>query len=352
MKYLQRLQWFKNHKWITAILLIIIICLAVIFRPKPPAEIPTEEVKKGKIVQLITSSGSIHAKREANLSFLVGGKLTYVGVTKGTRVTKGKLIALLDQRSAQTNLENALIDYSQQRNTFDQTKENYNGHNPSDALTDAMKRILQNNQYDLDKAVNSVELLDLTRQNLALYSPIDGIVTRADITNPGINAGVTTTYSIIDPDSLVFEIDVDETDIAKVHVGQEAQIILEAYPDDRIFTKVLTKDFASHKTDTGGNAYTVEAGLPANSKFDYLLGMNGDADIVLAEKQDALIIPIVALADEKFVYVKRKGGFEKKVVSTGLLSDTEIEVISGITHGDRVALQPEEARKQVTKTSQ
>ena len=80
--------------------------------------------------------------------------------------------------------------------------------------------------------------------------------------------------------------------------------------------------------------------------------MNGDADIVLAEKTDALIVPIVALEDEKYVYVKRKDGFEKRPIRTGLISDTEVEVIRGVSKGELVALQPEGARKQLKKLTQ
>ncbi|MBI5044363.1 MAG: efflux RND transporter periplasmic adaptor subunit [Candidatus Levybacteria bacterium] len=348
-KHIAKIVWFRQHKWISLIIFLLLVVVFIFFRPKPPPEIPTEEVKQGKIVELLTSSGSIQAKESVSLSFLAGGKLSYVGVKKGSVVKKGQTIAIVDQKSAQINLQNSLIDYAKQRSTFEQTKSDNGGRSVQDALSDAMKRVLEDNQYDLEKAVNSVELYDLTKQNLALYSPIDGIVTRADAVTTGVNIGATTTYTIVNPKSLVFEIDVDETDIAKVDDGYEVQIILEAYPNDRIFTKVLSKDFASHKTDTGGNAYTVTASLPLSAKFDYLLGMNGDADIVLAKKVNAVIIPIVSLEDEKYVYVKNKNGYEKREVVTGLTSDTEIEVIKGVVEGEKVALQPEEASKQVVK---
>ena len=72
-----------------------------------------------------------------------------------------------------------------------------------------MKRILQNNQYDLDKAINSVELFDLAKQNLVVTTPISGIVTRADVKSAGGNVSAQITITKVDPQNLVFECDVD-----------------------------------------------------------------------------------------------------------------------------------------------
>src|SRR5260221_3521584 len=95
-----------------------------------------------------------------------------------------------------------------------------------------MKRLLQNNQYDLNKTINSVELVDLARQQSILSTPIAGIVTRVDAPVAGVTAiAGSTTFTVVDPTSIVFDMDIDEADIGKIQEGQHAKITLDAYPN-------------------------------------------------------------------------------------------------------------------------
>lgn len=337
--------WGKKHKRIVAVPLVIVVLLLIIFRPKSSTPLESLTVAKHQIIASLTASGTVQAENSVNLSFLSGGKVTYVGVAEGDEVRKGQTIAMLDQRSAQRSLESALKDYAKQRNTFEDTRDA----NQIEA-NETVKRVLENNQYDLDKAVASVELQEIARQNAVLTSPIDGVVIRADVTNPGVNATATTTYTIADPDSLLFAIDVDEADIGKVKLGQRVQVVLEAYPEQTIYGTVEQIAFASHKTDTGGNAFTVKVHLPMSTDDSYRIGMNGDAEIVLAQKNNVLTVPLAAVVDETYVYVKRPDGkYEKRKIRLGLKSDTDAEVIMGISEGEVITLQPEEAEKRVKK---
>jgi RND family efflux transporter MFP subunit len=335
----------KRHKRIAVVVALIFVILLLIFRPKAPIPLETTTVAKHKIVSSLTASGTVQAENSVNLSFLTGGKVTYVGVAEGDEVHKGQTIASLDQRSAERSLETALKEYAKQRNTFEETKDEHQLQ-----ASDTVRRVLENNQYDLDKAVASVELQEIAKQNAVLTSPIDGIVIRADITNPGVNATATTTYTIADPESLLFNIDVDEADIGRVRLGQSVRITLEAYPEQTIYGTVENIAFASHKTDTGGNAFTVKVLLPVNTDYSYRIGMNGDAEIVLAQKNSVVTVPLSAIIDDTYVYVKQPDGkYEKRQVRLGLQSDTEAEIISGLKTGETVTLQPEEAEKRIKK---
>lgn len=143
--------FLKTHKKFV-FLAIVIIVLLIIFWPRPKKPLETQTIKRGDIVQTLSATGSVDAT-SVSLSFLSGGKLVYLGVKKGDYVKKGQVIAELDQRIVQKNLETALRNYSEQRNSFDSTKESNQNRKIEEALTDSMKRILQNNQYDLEKAV-------------------------------------------------------------------------------------------------------------------------------------------------------------------------------------------------------
>lgn len=339
MKKNRIVNYIWSHKWISVGLGVIILLLIIFLKPKAPPPIDTQTIGIGTIKETVSGSGVVDSKTTVNLAFPIGGKLTYLGVKKGDRVTAGQTIATLDLRSVQKNLESELIDYNKQRLTFDATQKANNNHTPQDALSDSMKQALENNQYDLDKTILSVELQNLAKQNSILSTPISGVVTRADVQSAGLTIGVTTTFTVVDPDNFVFDIDVDEADIGKIKLGQRIAISLDAYPDTIIELPVTSVDFASHSTSTGGTAYTVQAALP-NTSGIYKIGMNGDADITIAEKKNVRTIPLSALVDDDHVYIQQGKLYKKILVKLGLKNDTDAEVVSGVEKGDIVATTP------------
>ena len=357
MKLLKRfLRYLKNHKKTTIALFIGLALILFYFRPKPTPPPQTLTVTRGDLTQSVSTSGKIGAKNVVELTFLTGGKLTYVGVKEGDSVTANQTIATVDSRTTQTNLQNALIAYDKQRQVFDQTQSDANGqlqHNEvpkttdvkmdkTTAINEAVARILQQNQDDLNTAVNSVELQSLAQESSVLTTPIAGIVTRADITSPGVNIAPTSVYEVTDPSSLVFNMDVDESDIGKVQTGQPAEVTLDAFPDDTIKKPVSFIDFVSHATSTGGTAYTVQ--IPMYDLGRYRVGMDGNAEIITAEKHDVITIPIASV-DNNYVYVKNGNKFSKRKVTLGLQNDTNTEVTSGLQVGDIIAVQPSQVAK-------
>lgn len=335
------------HKVISFIAVVFIVIAFFVFRPKPAPPIATQKIQKGDIVQTVSVSGAVAAKNVANLTFPIGGTISWIGVKVNDTVSAGQTIATLDQRTVLKNLQQALITYSEQRNTFDQTLfNNGNAAGPQDAVNDTIKRVLQNNQFDLDKSVNSVELQDLARQQSILTTPISGIVTKEDTTVAGTTAVLgTTTFTITDPTSLVFSMDVDEADIGKIHPGQKVSLTLDAYPNDTFSLPVDTIDFVSHATTNGGNAYTVDVKLNNSASSTYRVGMNGNADITTNEKHNVLTIPLASLVNTNQVYVKTTKGFVLRSISLGLQSDTQAEVTSGLAVGDAIALDPTQIKK-------
>lgn len=346
MKKLKKgLFYLWSHKKFSLILFAISAVIIYFLWPKPPAEIETVKVKRSKIIQSITASGTVTSEYLVNLSFLSSGKLAYLGAKKGDEVVAGQTIATLDQRSLRTSLRQTLEDYSIQRNQFDETLEDNQNRKPTDALDSEMKRILENNQNNLDKAINSVELQNLIIEQSVLSSPINGVVIRADTSVAGLNITPTTIFTIADPNSLVFNTEIDEADIAKIVLDQSLNVTLESFPDRVIPLTVSMIDFASHVSESGANVYSVKATLPTDS--NYRIGMSGDAEIILSEKVNTLTIPLSSLIDDSHVYVKRDKIFEKTKIMTGLQSDTEIEVIKGLNEGDIIALISEDVDKKL-----
>ncbi len=334
--------WIKSHKIISIIGLIIILALIFIFHPKASMSIETVIAKKTNLVQSLSVTGTVSVKKSANLSFLSSGIIVYVGAHVGDKISVGQTIAILDQRIMEKNLKSTLLAYSQSRNTFEQTQADNQNRTPDSALNDNMKRILQNNQYDLEKAVNSVELQDLVKQQSVLTSPISGILIRADAVTTGASITPSTVFTIVDPESLVFNIDVDEADIGMVKEGQKVEIDLDAFPDEKLNLTVERIDFVSHTTANGGNAFTVEVTLPQDTQNKYRVGMNGNAEIVTASKNNVITIPLSSIFDKNKVYIKNGKEYKKQSIIVGLQNDTDTEILQGLSEGEIVVTQPSE----------
>jgi len=331
-----KLAW--EHKRISIPVLIALLVVGYILLPKSQKTILTETVKKQDVQKLVSVTGNVYADNSVNLAFGTAGTLAYLGVKTGDTVKAYQTIATLDQRTVQKNLQIALANYAEQRNTFDATEQSYGDTKSQQATSDQMRRILENNQYDLNKAVTSVELQDLVRQQSVLTTPIAGIVTRADVLAAGVNITPATTFTVTDPNSLGFKMEVDEADIGQIKVGQSVNVSLDSFPNDNLKLKVNRIDFVSHVTSSGGNAFYVEVTLPMQN--NYRVGMSGNADIIIDSRNNVIAIQSSDIFDNNYVYVKTAKGYAKRKLNLGLQSDTEAQVLSGLSEGDTVAIDP------------
>lgn len=303
------------------------------------ASVTTVKAVQKDFVKTVSSSGKTKADKSADLKFQTSGKLAWVGVKEGDRVSAYQAIAGLDSRDVQTSLEKTLRDYSKQRNDFEQTwRVTYDGKQPRDAFTDTVKRILEKNQWDLDKAVYDVELKHLALEYATLTSPIAGIVTHIDTPVAGVNiTPATAVFTVIDPATIMFEANIDEVDIGSVSVGQSVRVSLDAFPD-RTFEGTVSAIAYSAETSTGGaTVFPVKIALPDASLLR--VGFNGDATIELDKRPGAVVIPLSAIREKngtRYVYKKTGKSYNKTPVTTGLASDDEITVTDGVAPGDEI----------------
>lgn len=304
--------------------------------------IKTAVVMHAAFAKTIQSSGKTKAKKAVELKFSTSGKLTWVGVKEGDHVQAYQAIASLDSREVQKNLEKALRDYSAQRNDFEQTwRMTYKGtKDPQTAFTDTVKRILEENQWDLEKAVLDVELKHLAVEYATLVTPIAGIVTHIDMPYAGVNiTPATAVFEVLDPDTLIFEAAIDEIDVGKLALNMDATISLDAFPNQTFPGKISFIAYAAQTSSGGATVFPVEISI--TSAPGVRVGMNGDVSIATAQQNDALVVPLEAIReDEKGSYVYRKAGktYEKRPVILGQQNDTVAIVTDGLSEGDEVVV--------------
>lgn len=333
--------FIKKHKVWSVVIFLVLALLVLIFRPKPPILPDTQTVVKANLIQTVSVSGTIDAGQKADLTFPIAGKLVYMGAKVGDPIKKYQTIAVLDQRTLEQNLKNAETALDNQQITFN----NINDANGDRLLNDlslstSAWRQLKQATDTLTQAQIALTIQQIAKEQSVLVSPIDGILTKADVDVPGTQVPITADYSVVDPKSLTFNMDVDEADVAKVAVGQQVKITLDAYPNNIITLPVEKIDFVSHTTSNGGNAFTVKVSLPTDTSYQFRVGMNGNADIVTAEKDNIVTIPLSAISDGGIVYIKEPKGYKKVKIQTGIQNDINAEVTSGLSEGDKIVLDP------------
>jgi RND family efflux transporter MFP subunit len=323
-----------THKIITVIVILLLGVLGYFLYPKGQTIIATANVQRKSVEKLVSVTGKITAENYTDLTFQSPEVLAYVGVKLGDSVRKGQLIASLDQNQLQASLRQAQQDFTAAKAASQQYYDNHTNATESDSEKVQRTAIdaTQNKAYDQMLKVEH----DIA--NSALYAPIAGIVTRIDAPVAGINITPATTFSITDPGSLNLKLEVDEADIGQVKIGQPIKVYLDAFPNTALNLTVNKIDYVSHTTSSGGNAFYVKALLPQNN--DYRIGISGNADITVASKNNVLAISSSSIFNDSYVYVKIADKFEKRKITLGLQSDTESEIVSGLSEGESVAIDP------------
>ncbi|MBU1499985.1 efflux RND transporter periplasmic adaptor subunit, partial [Patescibacteria group bacterium] len=276
-------KFLKTRKLLTVFLLLVIILSGFFgykkFGPK----------KISDLYELIKSQSQV------DLKFQTSGQLTWVNVQEGDFVKKWQAIAGLDQQELKKNLQKYLLDFSKERADFDEDlKVTY----LDKVLTDTISRILQKNQYDLDKAVLDVELKDIALKYSTLISPLDGIVTHIDVPLAGVNiTPAAAVFTVADPDHLEFEAIIDEVDIGLIKLSQSARLTLDAYPDEIINLTVDSINFNSSLDSSGSTVFLVKFRVENNPEQKFKLGMNGEVTITVAEKANVLAVPLSSILE-------------------------------------------------------
>lgn len=169
-----------------------------------------------------------------------------------------------------------------------------------------------------------------------------------------------TLAQIPDSSTMLAVIPINEIDIDQVKPGMKAIVRVESIPDKLYTGEVISKSIVPVSdtslrrffsgTQTGAKEYEVKVKILENDER-FRPGMTATVDIILADKTDALIVPLVAIKEEngkKFVFVKEPTSHKKVEVKVGLMNDTFAEIQSGVNEGDEIYLRdPEERIKKI-----
>lgn len=311
---------------------------------KAKFEVETHEVSKETFVESISASGEMAADQAIDLNFETGGTVSQVYVKFGQQVKKGDLIAKLDTTNLYSTYLSADATLRASLAALDSTYDSLANKESTETFAEISTRTAS--ETTKDKAYQAYIVAQRNLSGATLRAPFDGIIASfPDGLAEGVNifSPVGFQISVVNPDTIYFLSDVNEVDIPKLISNQKVVIHLDAYSDEEYAGVVEGVAFDSVTTSTGGSAYPVRVSFPSQDALKYKLGMNGDAEFIISEKKDQVLVPQTSIVDEdsKSYVWKIEGGKAKRTeVNIGASSIDDVSVISGVSEGDTIIVRP------------
>lgn len=350
MKILRIFKFWKLPKkvWIPGIIILLIV-LYLVFKPQTPKEQPQiVQVKREDVQSKISGSGTLTGQDSVSLKFLGGGKLAYINVNEGDRVKKGQTIAGLDTQAlsiqlqqAQNNLRSAQAAVEK---TVDDTHLFQYGNGGFGNVGTANETETQKNnrtaaEVARDNAVESVNSAQRAFQDAVLTAPIAGLITQASPLAGQPISAADTVAQIVDDSSIYFDAEIDESDIGQIKQGMWAAVVLDAASDKTLWGQV-EKIIPQIKTTSSGATVVIVRINLGKPDVTFVNGLSGQTDVITEEHKNVLAIPQDAIREDGTVYVKNGTEYQTVKIETGLTSDSDIEVKSGLSEGQQIVKNP------------
>ncbi|MFW5822930.1 MAG: efflux RND transporter periplasmic adaptor subunit [Tangfeifania sp.] len=327
---------------------------------KKPDVYETKNPFVSDVVMKTVATGSVVPRFEIEIKPQVSGIVDELFVVAGDRIEKGQVIArikiipdMVTLNSAETrmnraeiNFEDAKTDYERQQNLFDKEVISYEEFRNAKVAYDSAKEELTAAENNLELIKNGVTKKAAESTNTLVRSTINGMVLdvpveegNSVIQSNTFNDG-TTIAAVADMGDMIFEGKVDETEVGKIREGMPIEMEIGAIEKEKF---QATLEYISPKgvEENGAIQFEIKASVKLKEGQFVRAGYSANANIVLDQKDDVLVIPEGLLKfenDSSFVEVQvgEEQQFEKRYVQTGLSDGINIEITGGLTEGDKV----------------
>lgn len=387
----EKKSFFKRRKKpliIIGVLLVLAIIVVANMRSRreKSVSVTIDKAQKQDLTAIISASGEVRPKKNIDISAQVPGRIIKIGVVEGQEVRAGDFLLQLDSIQYEANADrdqnyiraaNAELIQAEARLQRDQASLSRQQKLFDDDLISEEQLEAAQLQFDVSQAqVNAIRFqikqaeasLKSTLDSLAkttYVSPIDGIITSLRVeegevaiigtmNNPG-----TVLLTIADLSVMEVEIEVDETDVVGVALGQTARVRVDAFPNT-VFKGRVTEIGSSALQRSAGAATTQESKdfkvvVTLDDPSEELKpGLSASADVVIAERTQVLAVPISSLVlrdkeeadknaparEEEGVYVVEDGRVKFVPVAKGIAGGMMIEITSGLTEDQEIVTGP------------
>jgi HlyD family secretion protein len=360
-------------------------------RDKNVTPVTFGKVERLDLTSKVSANGRIDAKRKVDLSANVMGQIVNLAVREGDRVKKSDFLLQIDQKQLAATAQGAAASLqalfsdrdaaranaAEAQRNFERSQKNYNEKivpladmQRMRSLYDAALANVAAIERRIDQARANLTAANDTLSKTTMRAPMDGIVTALPVeegevavigtmNNPG-----TKLLTIADMSIVEAVLEVDETDVPTVKVGQHANVTIDAYPN-KTFSGLVTEVGSSPITlngqqGGGSQAVNFEVKVQVENPPDGVRpGFSCSADIITGNRAKTLAVPIQALVvrekpggkgkpeDEEGVFVNENGAAKFAPVKTGLSGDTNIEIVSGLKDGQQIVTGPFRALREI-----
>ncbi len=376
----------RKKVWILLLVLLAIAGSVVFYLTKNKekiTEVQLGKVGRQKLVSMVSASGEIQPKKKVEISASIAGKVVRLPVEEGNQVKKDDFLLQIDPipfqaavnnanaalNSARAELESAKSSMRQADQTYRRKKQMWE----EQGLISQQEYEQTKTDFEVQKArVNSAtHLVEQSRAQLAaaqndlnktvVTAPMSGTIVQLAVeegevavigtmNNPG-----TVLLTIADLSVMEAELEVDETDIGTLEIGQEGTVTVDAFPGKKIKGTVTEIGNSPIQKGTGTNqeATDFKVTITLNSPEVYLRpGLTADGEIVTAVRKSCLTIPIQALVvrdtssgnmnlpkeerEKEGVFAMEKGIAKFRPVKTGIMGEMNIEITEGLKEGEEI----------------
>ena len=370
---------------VICLLIAVIVIANLTSRREKSVRVTVEKTSPHDLTSIISASGEVKPKKSINISAHVPGRIIKIGVLEGQMVKAGDFLLKLDPTQYEANAERdkALIQsfrsqliqsearMKREQNNYDRQKQLYDSKlisqeqlETAKVQFDIARAEVQAYRHQIEQAEASLKSTLDSLSKTFYNSPIDGIITSLRVeegevavigtmNNPG-----TVLLTIADLSEMEVEVEVDETDVVGVKLGQTADVKVDALPNQVLkgtVTEIGSSAIAKLTTsqqESRDFQVTITLSDPPNTLKP---GLSASADIITAEKRGVLAVPISALVirekesdnpskkekvEEEGVYVIESGRAKFHAVSKGIMGGLRIEISAGLKEGQEVIVGP------------
>ena len=332
-----------------------------LFQRSRPKDIQYQELtpEMGTIAKSTVVTGKIQPRDEVNVKAQISGIVAELYKQAGDQVKENEVIAKLKVipemsqlssaqsrvRLSEVNLKQAQTNYEREKKLFDQQL----------VSAESFEQVAQALKQAQEEYAASQEALEIVRDGVSssnksgsstlVRSSVAGLILDIPVKvgNTVINSNTfndgTTIATVADMDDLIFDGNIDETEVGRLHIGLPVIITVGALQD--LHFDAALEYIAPKATESNGtNLFEIKATVKVPSDITIRSGYSANAEIELQRVENVLMIPESAIqfdGDDTFVYVlKADGTYENRPVETGLSDGVNIEIKSGLSLEDKV----------------
>ncbi len=283
-----------------------------------------------KIVDLdFSSNGTFAPKQELNFLSENAGRVSKIFVDEGDRVSVGQVLARIDAEIINTDRETAEATYQNALRDEARYKSSYATGGVTQQQLDQAKLATQNAKLRLQASQRKLS-------DANIKSPINGIINKRYIeVGAFVNTQGTQMFEIVDVSKLKLKVNVNESQVANLKIGDKIEIKSSVFPTEKFNGKIT---FIAAKADASLN-FPIEIEVDNNTKKSLRAGMYGTAVFNFPKQAPSILVPrssfVGSVSSNQVFVVDQNTSKLRKVVAGRILGDA-VEILEGLNEGETV----------------